>query len=100
MDTPKKLYKVLVSTEVGGLSYEAGQTYELTDEQAAAFAANEVEDGAVTPPETPETPEAPVPPASETPEAPAPEVPSTPAPEQKPVEPAKPWAGNHTVGRE
>lgn len=99
----KKLYKVLVAQVVDGLSYEAGQTYELDEAQVAAFAENEIElvatpDGDVTPP-APETPAAETPaPEGEVPPAPAPEAPAPEA--EKPVEPAKPWPGNHTVGRE
>ena len=105
MDTPKNLYKVNVTTVVGDLTYEAGQTYELTEEQAVAFAEGEIELVA-TPDTVPSQPES-------APEGDAPVVPDAaaeglevPAPEAEPVveeaapEAAKPWAGNHQVGRE
>lgn len=86
MEPTKKLFKVLKATVIGDLSYDEGQTYELTDEQAGAFEAGTLEVIA-TPPEAPAAPEAPAP--GEAPAAPA-----------EGVQPAKPWVGNHTVGRE
>lgn len=93
MEPTKKLFKVLKATVVGDLSYDEGQTYELTDEQAAAFAEGEIEVVA-----TPDS----VPPASETPGAEAPGAPAAPEAPATPgaPTPAKPWVGNHTVGRE
>ena len=89
MQEEKKLYKVL-GTEaivVADLSYDAGETYELTDEQATAFAEGELELVATPGDEIPPAPEKGDEPASST----------IPAGE---VKKAEPWKGRPLVGRE
>lgn len=110
MDEPKKLYKVLKATVVGEFSYEEGQTYELSDSQAAAFAAEELElvatpdapagDAPATgdapagdAPATGDAPAGDAPATGDAPTAPAADAPTAPAP-------AEPWAGRPPVGRE
>lgn len=86
---PIKVYVVKTAFEHDGFAYAEGEKYELADSVVATLPAGAVEEFVPAP-------------ASSTPDqtvtatgssAPAPETPT-------PAQPAKPWVGNHTVGRE
>lgn len=100
--TPIKVYKVLTAFEANGLSYAEGEKYELTEDVVATLPEGTVVEFDPASEATPPA-DAPVPPADEAVVPPAgdaevPPAPETPAP--APAEEAKPWGGNHTVGRE
>ena len=87
------VYTVNVAFEANDLAYEAGQQYELSDEVVATLA-----EGTVTPLEAPVVPEVPV--TSDDAPLMGAETQSTGEAAAASAEPATPWVGNHTVGRD
>ena len=86
--TPEvKVYEVLLTFEVNGLTYQAGEKYELSTDVVATLPEGTVVEYVVPPVEPAATPEASTTAPVETTEAPA-------------AQPAKPWVGGHVVGRE
>lgn len=87
---PIKVYIVKTAFEHDGFAYAEGEKYELADSVVAGLPEGSVEEFVQ---------EAPTPDAGAT-TAPAGETASPAVDEKKEAVPAKPWVGNHTVGRE
>lgn len=92
-----KIYEVKVTFEYEGLTYQAGEKYQLGDSVVATLPEGTVLEYIVVPDVPPVVDPVVEPSVSSTPETPTPaaeEDTQTPAPTTE----ATPWVGNHTVG--